>query len=281
MKRGTIILAKKSTTLTFCVYMHTNKINGKRYIGITSQRPGARWGVKGSRYIYDDPRSRSVFANAVRLHGWENFDHEVLYEGLRESEAKRLEHELIVKYRTYIGFKDCWGYNMTLGGDGALLYETEEERIAASRASKQRCREKLSQDPEYVTYWSRRRTELAREKRKDPEYRAAKNKYSREYYQKHKERYKQKYRQKDKQESYYNTHVKGNQEAIDARNAQRTERRKKIREIRSQLITYAKANPDVFTEEEFKLIFEKYPNSNSYRCESLPKLSKLLEKIKN
>ena len=274
-------MAKKSTTLTFCVYMHTNKINGKKYIGITSHRPGARWGVDGSRYIYADPRSRSIFANAVRLHGWENFDHEVLYEGLMEAEAKRLEHELIVEYRTYIGFEDCWGYNMTLGGDGALLYETEEERKAANKLSSRKHYAKAKQDPVRVEKARAASRECGRRKSQDPEYRAARNERAREYYQNNKELYRQKYLQKDTSESYYNTHVKGNQEAIDARNAQRTERRKKIREIRRQLITYAKTNPEFFTEEESQLIFEKYPGTNSYKCEHLPKLSKLLEKIKN
>ena len=270
-------MANKSTNLTFCVYMHTNKINGKRYIGITSQRPEARWGVDGSRYLYEDDRTRSAFAEAIQKYGWEDFIHEILYEDLTELEAKRLEQELIVKYRTYVGFVDCQGYNMTLGGDGAALYETEEERQAAIKASKKKCRDKLNKSEEYREKMRIYATEKAREYSKDPEWRAAKSAYSLEYYHKHKERYLPRLRQQS--HDYYNTYIKNNQEVKAARNAQRKERRDKIREIRKQLIVQLELDPSIFTADEQILILEKYPGTNSYKCEHLPKLSKLLEKI--
>jgi hypothetical protein len=265
-------LAKK---LTYCVYAHTNKINGKKYIGITCQKPEARWGINGSRYLYEDSRTRSAFAEAIRKYGWENFTHEILYVGLTEAEAKQKEKELIAQYRTYIGFKDCMGYNMTLGGDGAALYETEEARAAAIKASTKKSREKLNASEEYREKMRKWHTERAREYSKNPEWRAAKSAYSLEYYHEHKDRYLPRLREQSHE--YYHNIIKNDPEAKAARNAARKERREKIKSIRKQLMEYANKLPEAFTEEEKLLIFEKYPGTNCYKCEHLPKLTKLLE----
>ena len=94
---------------TYSVYCHTNKINGKKYIGITKRKPELRW-KNGSDYKHNNH-----FYNAIQKYGWDGFYHEVLYTDLSEKNAKEKERELISFYKTTC--KD-YGYNLTGGGDG-------------------------------------------------------------------------------------------------------------------------------------------------------------------
>ena len=88
----------------YCLYCHTNKINGKKYFGITCQKPQRRW-QNGNGY------KTKYFYNAIEKYGWNNFIHEVLIENLSFDEAKKLEIEYIKKYHTCIYDNECWGYN--------------------------------------------------------------------------------------------------------------------------------------------------------------------------
>ena len=108
----------------YYVYSHRNKINNKIYIGITKQNPTVRWGVDGKRYK-DSPR----FWNAIQKYGWDNFEHEILYENLSQSEAADKEQELIKKYRSN---NEQFGYNMTSGGETHYIF-TEEVREKLSQ----------------------------------------------------------------------------------------------------------------------------------------------------
>lgn len=91
----------------YTVYMHTAP-NGKRYIGITSLAPELRWGKNGLGY-----RNNRLFNKAIHKYGWDNIEHEILFEGLTQEEAEQKEIELIAFYDTTNTKK---GYNISLGG---------------------------------------------------------------------------------------------------------------------------------------------------------------------
>jgi hypothetical protein len=106
----------------FCVYEHLFP-NGKRYIGITSKNPEARW-ENGNGY---HQKTQPVMYNAIRKYGWENIKHNILFDNLTEEEAKEKEKELIQEYNTFIYAENPMGYNMTLGGEGTLGHKATDK----------------------------------------------------------------------------------------------------------------------------------------------------------
>ena len=118
------------------VYSHINKINGKRYIGITSQPPEERWGINGSRYLRKNKRGRynqPKLAHAIKKYGWDNFDHIILEENLTKSNACEIEKNLIALWDTIEN-----GYNMLSGGEINRfgMKNSEESKRLASEANK-------------------------------------------------------------------------------------------------------------------------------------------------
>lgn len=98
----------------YSVYIHTNKINGRKYVGITRKKPHERWRKGGAGYCSNIP-----FWKDIQRFGWdEGFDHEVVATGLTAYDAAKMEIELIQKYNS---FKK--GYNRSLGGEGMEGYK--------------------------------------------------------------------------------------------------------------------------------------------------------------
>lgn len=118
------------------VYVHINKANGKRYVGVTSKpNPNHRWS-NGLGY-----KENTHFYAAIQKYGWNNFEHIILAEGLTEQEAKEMEKQLIAEWNTQ---NREYGYNMTSGGDGTPgFYPSEETRMKLSIA---RRKENLSEE---------------------------------------------------------------------------------------------------------------------------------------
>ena len=92
---------------TWCVYCHTNKANGKKYIGITGTKPERRW-QNGKNYS-----ETSHFGRAIKKYGWDGFVHEVICAGTTQGEAESLEVELIARHKTQDPER---GYNSAAGG---------------------------------------------------------------------------------------------------------------------------------------------------------------------
>lgn len=96
------------------VYLITNKINNKKYVGITNNYK-KRWGNECS--YPSDPKRRQAIQEAIHKYGKENFNFEILYKGLSIEDAVSKEYDLIREYHTWIGDPECQGYNIDRGGE--------------------------------------------------------------------------------------------------------------------------------------------------------------------
>lgn len=105
----------------YCVYVHTNKANGKKYVGITSMSPEKRW-ANGHGY-----RSNVLFYRAIQKYGWESFDHSIVLRDLSREEAYTAEIELISVFKSS---NPRFGYNIDKGGNGSnRISETTRENL--------------------------------------------------------------------------------------------------------------------------------------------------------
>lgn len=125
------------------VYIHINKINNKVYIGITGQSWQRR---RNNQY-----RNNKYFHAAILKYGKENFEHEVLEDGLTKEEAQQKEIELIAYFKSN---NRAFGYNISAGGEvpngcKGGHYQTKESKAKISAAHKgkkipQTVRDKMS-----------------------------------------------------------------------------------------------------------------------------------------
>ena len=107
------------------VYCIQNKVNGKKYIGLTTRKLISRWKqhIVESNKI-DGWEWNTPLGRALKKYGENGFDVFVLEECVSIEELKQKEIELIEKYKTFSKFG---GYNLTKGGDGRFGYKLSEE----------------------------------------------------------------------------------------------------------------------------------------------------------
>lgn len=102
---------------SYCVYMHITP-NGKKYVGITKQKPNRRW-KNGYGYV-----SSPYFYNAILKYGWDNIKHTIIADNLSLDDACKLERQLIEQYNLT---NREFGYNECSGGEGTNGYHHTEE----------------------------------------------------------------------------------------------------------------------------------------------------------
>ena len=93
------------------------------------QKPETRWGVNGCNY-----KSSPHFYSAIQKYGWDNFEHNILFENLSKEEACLKEQELISKFNS---INREFGYNSTSGGENFTMNEETKQKISKAMMGNQ------------------------------------------------------------------------------------------------------------------------------------------------
>lgn len=177
--------------MSYSVYIHTNRINGKRYVGVSRIKPEYRW-RNGEGY-----KRQPHFYSAIKEYGWDNFDHFIL-----EVDTIELMYQLEQQYIAYYKTTDRrYGYNKSFGGEtGAYLgkdcyskdygkrqYAKHSEEIKARNKkyyedNKEKVKERAKKYRDTHKEEIRERERLYREKNKEKD-----RERHRKYYQLHRE----------------------------------------------------------------------------------------------
>lgn len=96
------------------VYLITNLVNGRYYVGKTIGDVKRRW----SHHIYKyRAEKRQYIYNAIRKYGPDCFDIQILSEGQDDKKLLNLEKVWITLLQSKF---DAYGYNLTNGGQGTV-----------------------------------------------------------------------------------------------------------------------------------------------------------------
>ena len=98
------------------IYMYRNKLNNMKYIGQTVNSLEHRLSAHLSNTVY----SCSYIDRALQKYGKDNFEFSILEDNIPNDLLNDKEIYYIKKYNTFNN-----GYNLTLGGSGALKYDSE------------------------------------------------------------------------------------------------------------------------------------------------------------
>lgn len=103
------------------VYCATNTVNGKRYVGVCARGSLAK---RQNEHKWRSAAGKFAFANAIRKHGWDAFEWQILErcdsrDALATAEQKWIQHFDCMVHRN--------GYNQNAGGLGNVRHEVSAE----------------------------------------------------------------------------------------------------------------------------------------------------------
>lgn len=138
------------------IYLVTNKINSKKYIGQTIFPVEIRW-----KAHYKANSLSSALHSAIHKYGLENFTFEEICSAKNEDDLNFLEEYLIKYYNSYGNN----GYNKTYGGDASSGKFTPEvrEKMRLAKLGKKRGHYKVNQSGSLETKESRHAQRLGDE----------------------------------------------------------------------------------------------------------------------
>lgn len=110
--------------ITGFIYLITNKINGKQYVGQTIQTIRARWNA----HVSESRRDDYPMAQAIKKYGAENF---VVSEVARCNSLEQLNELEILFIQQYNTLRPK-GYNLASGGKNAIPHPDTIQRLSES-----------------------------------------------------------------------------------------------------------------------------------------------------
>lgn len=140
------------------IYLLTNKINNKIYIGQTWNSLTLRMGPGGCNY-----KNSTYLYNSIQKYGATNFEYSVLALATSQQEADYLEEKFIIEYNST---NPDIGYNIKLGGSNGKHSEETKIKIATTLKSKEITPEKLAQVTALGKSWAgKEKPELSQERK--------------------------------------------------------------------------------------------------------------------
>lgn len=109
------------------IYKVLNKINGKVYIGQTTQNLKTRW----SQHKYNSKNGSCKINRAIRKYGIENFEIQEIDNGNCIEELNKKEEFYIKKYDSI-----NYGYNIRSGGKNSIRSQETKNKISKARKGK-------------------------------------------------------------------------------------------------------------------------------------------------